>query len=98
MPKVLQVVIYTSVSDEAKLADYAVLAGPAMMAKGARFLARGLPIAVREAGQKTRTVVIEFPSYQAALDCYNDPEYQKAKAKRDLVATGNFVIVEGYDG
>lgn len=57
MPKVLQVVIYTSVSDEAKLADYAVLAGPAMMAKGARFLARGLPIAVREAGQKTRTVV-----------------------------------------
>ena len=60
MPKVLQVVIYTSVSDEAKLADYAVLAGPAMMAKGARFLARGLPIAVREAGQKTRTVVIEW--------------------------------------
>ena len=94
MPKVLQVVIYTSVSDEAKLADYAVLAGPAMMAKGARFLARGLPIAVREAGQKTRTVVIEWPSMEAADAGYNSDEYQAAIQGIDGGAEREFRYIE----
>jgi uncharacterized protein (DUF1330 family) len=43
-------------------------------------------------------VVIEFPSLQAATDCYNSPEYQAAKAIRDPVSTGDLVIVEGYEG
>jgi len=34
MAKVLQVVIYTAISDDAKLAAYAKLAGPAMQAAG----------------------------------------------------------------
>ena len=66
MSKVLQVVIYKSVSDEEKLAKYAALALPAMEKAGAKFLARGLPVAVREEGQNTRTVVIEWPSIEAA--------------------------------
>ena len=94
MPKVLQGVIYTSVSDEEKLADYAALAGPAMMAKGARFLARGLPIAVREAGQKTRTVVIEWPSMEAADAGYNSPEYQAAIKALDGGAEREFRYIE----
>ena len=60
MNKILQVVIYKSVSNEKKLAKYAELAGPAMIKAGAKFLARGLPVAVREAGEKTRTVAIEW--------------------------------------
>ena len=94
MPKVLQVVIYTSVSDEEKLANYAALAGPAMMAQGARFLARGIPVAVREAGQKTRTVVIEWPSMEAADAGYDSPAYQKAIAALDGGAEREFRYVE----
>ena len=75
MSKVLQVVIYKSVSDEEKLAKYAALALPAMEKAGAKFLARGLPVAVREEGQKTRTVVIEWPSIEAANAGYNGPDY-----------------------
>ena len=78
MSKVLQVVIYKSVSDEEKLAAYAKLALPAMEKAGAKFLARGVPIAVREEGQKTRTVVIEFTSYEKANLFYNSKEYQEA--------------------
>ena len=66
MSKILQVVIYKSISDEKKLSAYAELAGPAMKAAGAKFLARGIPVAVREEGKKTRTVVVEWESIEAA--------------------------------
>ena len=94
MSKVLQVVIYKSVSDEEKLAAYAKLALPAMEKAGAKFLARGVPVAVREEGQKTRTVVIEWPSMEAADKGYNGPEYQAALEALDGSATREFRYVE----
>ena len=66
MSKIIQVVTYKSVLDEEKLTKYAALAGPAMMAAGGRILARGMPVAVKEAGKATRTVVIEWDSLEAA--------------------------------
>jgi uncharacterized protein (DUF1330 family) len=41
--------------------------------------------------------VIEFPSYQAAVDCYRSPEYAKAKALRQGKSVVDLSIVEGYD-
>jgi uncharacterized protein (DUF1330 family) len=46
---------------------------------------------------RSRVVVIEFPDDQTALDCYQSPEYRKAKPLRDSVSTGD-LVVEGYDG
>ena len=71
MSKIIQVVIYRSISNQEKLAKYAALAGPAMMAAGGRILARGLPVAVKEAGEATRTVVIEWDSLEAAEKGFN---------------------------
>ncbi len=65
---------------------------------GARFLVRGGDHEVREGQMKARTVVIEFPSYDAAKACYDSPEYQAAKALRDPVSNGDMVIIEGWDG
>ncbi len=42
--------------------------------------------------------IVEFPTYQAAVDCYHDPVYQEAAKIRLAVSEGNQVIVEGYDG
>lgn len=94
MTKILQVVIYKSIGDEQKLADYAKLAGPAMKAAGAKFLARGIPLAVREDGKKTRTVVIEWESLEAAHSGYNSDAYQEALAKLDGTAVREFRYVE----
>ena len=65
---------------------------------GARFIVRGAPQTIMEGHSRARTVVIEFPSLQAATDCFHSPEYQAAKAIRDPVSTADLVIVEGYEG
>ena len=51
-----------------------------------------------EGASRARNVVIEFPSYQAALDCWHSPGYQAALKLRQPVSTADIVIVEGYDG
>ena len=94
MNKILQVVIYKSVSNEKKLAKYAELAGPAMIKAGAKFLARGLPVAVREAGEKTRTVVIEWENLEVTNNAYNSEGYQKAMKALDGGAVREFRYVE----
>lgn len=74
-------------------------ANAAVFAKyGARFLVRGGPQEVREGEARPRSVVLEFPSYAAALACYDDPDYQAARALRTPAAEGMLIIVEGYDG
>lgn len=65
---------------------------------GARFLVRGGPQEVREGKARARTVVIEFPSLDAARACYDSPGYRAAKALRDPVSTGDVVIIEGWAG
>ena len=97
MNKILQVVIYKSVSNEKKLAKYAELAGPAMIKAGAKFLARGLPVAVREAGEKTRTVVIEWENLEVANNAYNSEGYQKAMKALDGGAVREFRYVESIN-
>ena len=64
---------------------------------GARFLVRAGDQEVREGTARPRTVVIEFPSYEAAKACYDSDAYQAAKAIRDPISTGDLIIVEGYD-
>ena len=65
---------------------------------GARFLVRGGQFENPEGASRTRNVVLEFPSYQAALDCWHSPEYQAAIKLREHVSTNDLVIIEGYDG
>ena len=65
---------------------------------GARFLVRAGRFENPEGSSRTRNVVIEFPSYDAALDCWKSPEYQKAIQLRLSASTIDLVIVEGYDG
>lgn len=94
MSKVLQVVVYKEILDEEKLAAYSAIAGPAMISQGGCFLARGMPVAVKEAGRNTRTVVIEWPSMAAADAAYNSDGYQAALKALDGGAVREFRYVE----
>lgn len=65
---------------------------------GGRFLVRGGRCEVTEGQARSRTVVLEFPSYQAALDCYRSPEYEVALALRRGKADIDLLVIEGFDG
>jgi uncharacterized protein (DUF1330 family) len=65
---------------------------------GARYLVRGGPCEVMEGRARSRIVVLEFPSYDAARACYRSPEYQAAKKLREGVAEADVIVIEGYDG
>lgn len=90
MAKAYWINLFRSVRDPEKVAEYIELAGPVMQQSGGRFLARGEPQRVFEAGVTQRTVVIEFDSVEAALAAYESAGYQAALhalgdgAERDL--------------
>ena len=65
---------------------------------GAKFLTRGGKTEAVEGKLRSRVVIIEFPSYEAALNCYRSPEYEKAKAFRLGKAVGEIVVLEGHEG
>jgi len=95
MAKAYFISCYREISDPAKLVAYAKLAGPAIEAGGGRFLARGLPARVYEAGQPERTVVIEFESVAQAIATRDSPAYQAALAALNGGAVRDIRIVPG---
>ncbi len=64
----------------------------------ARYLARAGQFEVVEGRARPRNTIVEFPSYQAAVDCWHSPEYQAVKALRENAGLVDITIVEGYEG
>ena len=95
MSKAYWISCYHEVIDPLKLAAYAKLAGPAIEAGGGRFLARGVPSQVYEAGQLERIVIIEFDSVAQAIATHDSPAYQAALAALDGGAVRDIRIVPG---
>ena len=86
---------YRTIVDEAKVAAYAELAGPALRSAGGTFVARGMPEQTYESGETTRTVLIEFASVDAARAAHDSPAYQEALAALDGGAVRDMRIVAG---
>ena len=88
-------IAHVAVSNPDQYKFYAEAAPVAFKKYGATILARGGKSQQMEGPGRPRNVVIEFPSLQAAIDCYNSPEYQAAKAKRKGAGEADIVLVEG---
>ena len=95
MPKAYWISCYRAVNNPDALAAYAKLAGPALQAHGGRFLARGTPAAIHEAGLNMRTVVLEFDSVQAADAAYKSAAYAEALKALGNGAERDIRIIEG---
>ena len=89
-------IAHVHVTDPEEYKKYVEGARPAFEAHGARFLARGSRHRELEGAMgRERHVVIEFPSFQDALDCYNSPDYQAARQFRAEAGVATIVLVEG---
>jgi len=65
---------------------------------GGRFIVRGGRTAALEGPEEsTRVVVVEFPSFDQAVEFYNSPEYTEARMLREGAANAQFLAVEGVE-
>ena len=83
------------IKDPVAYARYAEAAGAAIRQHGAKPLIRGGRHEALEGPARTRNVVLEFESFEAARAYYFSPEYQAAKAMREGAADMEIVVVEG---
>ena len=93
-------VIYQGqVSDPEQYEVYKAKAAPWIIESGGRYIVRGGDVEVLEGEAPAgRTVVLEFPTKQAAIDWYRSDEYTEIRKLREGAATARMYVVDGYDG
>lgn len=88
-------IAHNDVTDPEKFEKYRAATGAVFPKFGANFLVAGGRFEGLQGPIRSRHVVIEFESYEKALECYNSPEYQEAAKYRVGAAEGEIVICEG---
>lgn len=90
--------VHADVENLEKFTAYVVANQQAFKKYGARYLARAGRYESVEGECRSRNTIVEFPNYQAALECWHSDEYQAAKSLRDNACKIDITILEGYDG
>lgn len=91
-------IVRVDITDQEQYKAYIAANAKPLAKYGARFLVRGGRLENPEGSSRARNAVIEFPSYQAALDCWKSADYQEAIKLRTPVSTADLIIIEGYEG
>ena len=91
------IIAHVTVNDPEAYKEYVVRDTPILQSHGGRFIVRGGAGKVPEGEPFDRHVVIEFPSYEAALAAYHDPEYQEVAEIRRRTSKSTITIVEGAE-
>jgi uncharacterized protein (DUF1330 family) len=91
-------IVRVDIADPERYKAYTVANAKPLAKYGARFLVRAGTFECVEGQSRSRNAVIEFPSYQAALDCWRSPEYQEVLKLRQPVSTADLIVIEGYEG
>jgi len=95
MAKAYWVVTYRSIKNADAFQAYAKKAVPAVEAAGGRFIVRGMPTKVHEAGMNQRVVLIEFDDIAKATAAHDTADYQAALKLLGDGADRDIRIVEG---
>ena len=91
-------VVHLDVTDAAAYQRYREFVQPFLDANDGRFVIRGGVQEVAEGEVKPRTVIVEWPSYEAAKVAYHSAEYGEGKLLRTSISRADFAIVEGVEG
>lgn len=86
------------VTDADSYMQYAKLATGCIEGHGGTFLVRSGKCVQLEGRARARNVVARFPSLEAAVACYNSPEYQEALKFAKAAAERDLVVVEELGG
>ena len=76
--KAYWVCVYEKINNAEKLKKYAVKAKPAVEKFSGIFLVRGGKNRTNDGIKSPRTIIVEFPDYNTAVECYDSAEYQEA--------------------
>ena len=90
-------IAHVEVTNPDAYALYAKGATTAIAAHGGVFLARSGRYVQLEGTERARNVVARFPSLEAAVECYNSPEYQAALEHAKGAAVRDLVVVEAAE-
>lgn len=90
-------IAHVTVTDAEAYGRYAELAGPAIARHGGTFIARGGRFVQLEGRERPRNVVARFPSVEAAVACYNSPDYQEALSHARGASERELMVVETTD-
>jgi uncharacterized protein (DUF1330 family) len=90
-------VIYQGeVLDQMRYDEYKAKAAESILAAGGRYVVRGGDVEVLEGEAPAgRTVVLEFPTRQAAIDWYRSDEYTEIRKIREGAARARMYVVDG---
>jgi len=91
-------IVRVDITDQEQYKAYVAANAKPLAKYGARFLVRAGRFENAEGASRTRNAVIEFPTYDAAVECWHSAEYQQAMKLRLPVSTADLIIIEGYDG
>ena len=91
------VALYKKIDNTKNLKDYSAKVTPIIKSYGGKPLVRGGNYKCLEGTDFIRTVIWEFPNYEAAEKCYSSKEYQEGWALAKDTTIRNLQIVEGFN-
>jgi len=88
-------IAHVNITNPERYKDYVAANKVPLEKFGAKFLARGGAYEVVKGTSRERHVIIEFPSFAAAKDCFFSDGYRAALAIFKTCAESDVIIVEG---
>jgi uncharacterized protein (DUF1330 family) len=89
------IIIGTEVSDQDAQGEYGKLWKPIAEKYQARIKPSQVPPMLIEARDARRVIIVEFPSYEVAKACYDDPAYEEARQFALQASNRELLILQG---
>ena len=91
------VALYKKITNKDNLKNYSSKVTPVIKNFGGKPLVRGGEYQCLEGEDFPRTVIWEFPSYEAAIECHKSKEYQEGWALAMDTPERNLQIIKGFN-